>query len=432
MKSQNLRWLAWGFVGIYAFLVITGSLLQLSLGVAFADIPVPAFVALYTILGLWVVLGSLIVTRHPYNPVGWLLCIGMALPALDPFFFGYVMYSLRVFQGSLPGTVPALIWLNWSGMPFGVYILTLLMLLFPDGHLLSNRWRILPWVATGSLVVYITLKGLEPGDLFVSGLPMNNPAGVPASTWESLAPVMGIGLAVMVVCYSAAWWSLAIRLRRGKGEERQQVKWILPPAALFAIGIPVIVYGESTNNFQLAQFGGIIHMIAVSGIILGSSFAIFKYHLYDIDIIIRRTLVYGLLTGSLAIIYLTSVTLLQGFLTTVSGQQSTVAIVISTLAVAALFTPFRHRIQSFIDRRFYRSKYDVDQALSAFSVQVRDVVDLERLMAELLRIVDDTVQPASSSLWLKEREASSEDHPPIRRPGGGNREHRPVVLFDEP
>ncbi|MDX1435671.1 MAG: hypothetical protein R3335_02595 [Anaerolineales bacterium] len=409
MKSRNLGWLAWGIVGLFFVLIAIGFFLQAHIGKTYFDFPLPALVALYSILGIWVVLGALIVMRHPEHPVGWLLCIGMSLPALDPFAFGYVVFSLHAAPDLLPGTTPALLWLNWSGMPSGVYILTIVMLLFPTGKLLSSRWRGVQWAATVAFITYLVLKTLEPGPVIFGSFPADNPVGLPQEIWGILEALIWTAAGVMVICYAAAWWSLIIRLRTGGGDERQQVKWIIPPATLFGIGTPIILYGEAAKNFDITQLGGAVHMVAIAGVIIGSSISIFKYHLYDIDIIINRTLVYGALTGTLAFVYFVLVTLLQNLLSAFSGpfaqgwQETPFAIVVSTLVIAVLFNPLRRRIQRFIDHRFYRRKYDAARTLEAFSASIRENVDLLDLSEVLLTTVLDSLQPEHASLWLHDQ-----------------------------
>jgi hypothetical protein len=209
---------------------------------------------------------------------------------------------------------------------------------------------------------------------------------------------MLLALVILSTCLLAGGFSLILRLRRARGDERQQVKWLLLPLGLFVIGIPIIVLSENDPTGLLMLLGGGMHMLAVSGMVVATAFAIFKYRLYDIDLIINRTLVYSALTGSLALVYFLSVVLLQQ----VFSAQSQFSIVLSTLATAALFSPLRRRIQEIIDKRFYRRRYDAERIISAFAVQMRDQVELEKLSAALLATVEETMQPERAALWMRD------------------------------
>jgi hypothetical protein len=404
MNRRTARRLAGSLLGIYVVLATTGLVLQVLTRTSFADlsVPIPLLFIFFFVLGLWPLTGALIVWHYPRQPVGWLWCIGIPTAAMDQFSAGYASLGTYVFPGSLPGMDLALVWLNWSGMPFGIVYFTSLLLLFPNGRLLSSRWRKVAWTAVGALVLYLPIKALEPGPLVIYPS-LNNPIAVSEPVWKVLAPVQWTAITSLWLCFTAAIVSMIFRLHQAHEEERQQVKWLIFPAILFWLGIPFNVLGEYEPSGALFGLAGITHMVAVTGMVIATAIAIFRYRLYDIDIIINKTLVYGALTGALVLVYFSSVVVLQQ----VIPAESPISIVLSTLAIAALFSPLRRRIQNAIDRRFYRQKYDTEQILAAFSVRMRDEVELERLSEALLSAVEETMQPEHVSMWLKQTDGIS-------------------------
>ncbi len=403
LNIRNARWLAWSLVALYVILATIGLTLQVLSQTSFGDfaVPVPMLFVFFGVLGLWATIGALIVARHPQHPVGWLLCVGLITPAIDQFATGYVGQTLIGRPGLLPVTVIAQVWLNGSGMTFGILLFTLISLLSPDGRFLSRNWRRVAWIASGACFVYLFLKALEPGPLMLFPS-LNNPVGVDDTRWVILNPLMWLALIILVASFLAACTSLILRMRRGRGEERQQVKWLILPMGLFAVGIPLLVFGEHAPPIRvLFNIGGSIHFLAVLSMVIAVAISIFKYRLYDIDIIIRRTLTYSALTGLLALIYFGVVVLLQAGVGALTRERdSPLVTVLSTLAIAALSTPLRRGVQNFINRRFYRQKYDAEQTLAAFANTARDEVDMEQLAGELLGVVETTMQPESASLWL--------------------------------
>jgi hypothetical protein len=277
------------------------------------------------------------------------------------------------------------------------------VLYFPDGELLSRRWRYLVWAIVADFAVLLA------AGLFYAGLesPMfrgfRNPLANPVGTriWESAN-------LLFFPIYGLAPLSLVIRFRRARGVERQQVKWPLFSALIIFIAVGLyfvggVLYGNTQDN-PVARVGLVFEQISVMSFPITVGMAILRYRLYDIDIIIRKTLQYTLVSGILAVIYFGVVTQLEALLRTASGQGSPLAVVISTLAIAALFNPLRKRVQAFIDRRFYRRRYDTERVLAAFSASLRDEVDLDELRDSILEVVDETMQPARVSLWLRDVE----------------------------
>lgn len=284
--------------------------------------------------------------------------------------------------------------------------MTLLMLLFPTGRPLSPRWNVLAWIAVGRVVVAIPVGALVPRPSGYFPFPTDLIAAGDAIK-AALVPFKTLLTIVGLLCFLAAAFSLLVRLIRSRGVERQQIKWIvyaaafLPPAfILIFMGGPQQAQGMSLMMLTGAFFG----VTASIGITIASAIAIFRYRLWDIDIIIRRTLVYGLLTSALALIYFLSIVLLQQLFQASTGQQSPVAIVISTLIIAALFNPLRGRLQAFIDRRFYRRKYDAEKILSQFAAALQNEVDINALTQNLLTVVQETMEPEGLSLWLIDQE----------------------------
>jgi hypothetical protein len=270
-------------------------------------------------------------------------------------------------------------------------------LYFPDGRLVSPRWR---WVVRLALFfagVSTVSSAFLRGEIKDSGLV--NPLGIVAlrSVLGPLDTVNEVGY-FGILFVSAA--SLVVRFRRSGSVERQQIKWL----AFAALAIPVwFLTNAPIAAVSLTLFLVMDALISSALIPLAAGVAILRYRLYDIDVVINRTLVYGLLTASLALVYLGGVTAVQTLLRVLTGQeqQPQLAVVATTLVIAALFNPLRRRIQAFIDRRFYRRKYDAAKTLEAFSAKLREETDLGALNAELVAVVRETMQPAHVSVWLR-------------------------------
>jgi hypothetical protein len=349
--------------------------------------------------------GALIASRRPHNPIGW-ICLAVGLFwMLNIMSGGYGIYGLLASPGSVP--FPAAIGSQgeWMG-PATVGLLgTYLILLFPDGRLPSAGWRPLAWLSGTVLVLVSIANALAPGPLPDLG-GVRNPFGLEGYPWMSGARD-ALNL-LLSVCMLASVSSLVIRYRRSGGEVRQQIKWIAFAASVVALGVSgAVVLG----TFAAGTAGGTHPLLigllkdaitlSFAGVPIAVGFAVLKYRLYNIDVIINRTLVYGSLTATLVALYFGGIVVLQRFFVLLTGKQSTLAVVASTLLIAALFTPLRRRIQSYIDRRFYRRKYDARKTLEAFSAKLRDETDLEALSDDLVAIVRETMQPAHVSLWLR-------------------------------
>jgi len=348
---------------------------------------------------LFALVGALITSRHPRNAIG----LVMMLPGLSFAFLIDVIAPATTGQFPPPAT-PSILFLivlwfsNWNWLLLVLPIM-FIMLLFPTGRTLSTRWNWLVYLGLGIaaiLVLTITFaQELAPNtDPIPWSVP--NPIGFLKSEW--IDAITGPFLILFPVWIILCAISLFVRFRRSRGVEREQIKWLFYAGAVFVVFYMPSFIGNTYS--QAESFWNLLLPIGMSTFPIAIAIAILRYRLYDIDIIIRRTLQYTLLTGLLALVYLGSVVLLQGLVENLTGEQSPVVIVISTLVIAALFNPLRIRVQDFIDRRFFRKKYDAEQALAQFAVVARDEVDMDQLNAALLQAVEETMQPEKISLWL--------------------------------
>ncbi len=420
MSPRAAAWLAWSLWGLSVVLFAPSVPLYLanptSGGLALRVVEVVVTMALVLTLSS---MGALVATRRPENRVGWiLLAAGVALGAAlstD----GYAEFSLADPSGRLPGTE----WMAWAAQWILILglgqVMAFLPLVFPNGRLPSHRWRLVGWLAVVALAMIGLTRAFAPGQL--EEYPeIENPLGtgmLGGNFWSSLN---GAGWALFMVSSVLSATSMVVRLRRAQGVERQQLKWFASAAALVAIAIvatftayafTAVVYmtDAQTPYLEVAQ---LLLLASLTGLPIAVGVAILRYRLYDIDLLINRTLVYGSLTAILALVYLGGVVSLQYAFRALTGQESQLAIVASTLAIAALFNPLRRRVQGFVDRRFYRRKYDARKTLEAFSVKLREETDLDTLNAELVGVVRETMQPSHVSLWLRPDMASKKDEAP--------------------
>ena len=338
---------------------------------------------------LFAVLGALIVARSG-NRVGWLLI----LPALAVTFMSLV----EPIFAEPPVDPPALYWLvlwvyNWSWIAIFFPVL-LLPLHFPNGRPPTPPWRWLNWLAVFMWAFFAFVAALIGP---IGPFPLDpswriaNPVGFFSEDFfDSVTPLWVLGLIVLAL---GSVLSLIRRYRHAGIVEKEQIKWLLYAAALF--GLAYALY-SLVQSWLPGKYGDLMFMITLPLFPIAITAAILRYRLFDIDIIIRKTAVYGLLTILLALVYFGSVILLQTLFGEFLGEQSTIILVVSTLLIAALFSPVRRWLQNAIDRRFYRSKYDAQQVLARFAQVARSETDLENLSAELLT---ETLQPQSVGLW---------------------------------
>jgi len=381
--------LAWPLFGVWVALTIASAVLQLAAGEV-VDALIPAAL----IVLAWV--GALLWVRRPENPIGaLLLCLAMLVTA------SIVADGVHLAwedARELPLGVALLVWFDeWIiFLEFGL-VGIVLPLLFPDGKLPSRRWRPLLWL--GVAVVLSAAAGTAfgtpsfdgDGALIRNPLAVGGPVG---ETLDALKAVSGAGFAAVVLCSFAG---VAVRLRRAGGVERQQLKWFALAIGILLTGLAAAAVSEAVGWEPLGNVGWSLFLGSlVFGMPIAIAVAVLRYRLYDIDLVIRRTLVYGALTATLAVAYLGLVLLIG-----LAVGQSGFAVAASTLAVAAAFRPLRARIQAAVDRRFYRRRFDATRTLEWFGARLRDELDLEAMGADLRGVVLDTVQPAHVSLWLR-------------------------------
>jgi hypothetical protein len=339
--------------------------------------------------------GVVVTLMRPENLVGWAMSVpGVALLAGGVLETYADLALLAKPEAGLPGGTVALALSGgvWTALIAGLFVL---LLVFPAGRI-PRRWRLVTTfvlLGLGTVWAIITTHSGHfdpPLDAFENPLAFTSETGYTAV----VSPIV-IGCVVSIVLAAG---NLILRFRRSRGEERQQFKWFAGAAGLLLVGLPLQYFAEASGP------AGILFLAAVLALPVSVGIAILRYRLYEIDVIIRRTLVYGVVTAALAGLYFGIVLLLQQVFSSFAGG-SDLAVAGSTLAVAALFRPVRGRIQALVDRRFYRRKYDTQSTLEAFSGRLREQVDLEALSAELQRVVGETMQPASVSLWLRAKES---------------------------
>jgi hypothetical protein len=350
--------------------------------------------------GAWPTIGAVIVARQPRNRIGW-LCCGVGF-LLGPAFLGqdYAWYALMHRPGSLPGGL-AMGWLgSWPWFIALELILVFVPLLFPNGHLVSPRWRPVAWTAAAWLTLIWVGAAFSPGPLEGAGAKtVPNPLGIEGAeaAFNLLETIGGLGLGLLILVSVA---SLVVRFRRARGVERQQLKWFTYATVLSVLLFLIfILTGLDTRAPSL--LGYVIAALWLMAIPMAIGVAVLRYHLFDIDRLINRTLVYGLLTAMLAVVYAAVVLALGQLFGGLGTEPPSWAVAGATLAVAALFQPARRRIQQAVDRRFNRRKYNVARTVEAFAVRLRNELDLDSLSAELVAVVDNTMQPTAVSLWLR-------------------------------
>jgi hypothetical protein len=359
---------------------------------------------------VFLTVGTVIVARRPKNVIGWLCCaIGAAVS-----FSGFGSSDAARSIAADPDRIPGALVLHLLGqvlylMPL-LGLLPVLVLVFPTGRLPSRRWRPVLWIVVVGLALYVISVMLKPGPAG-DGLPAN-PLGVEAAdrVLGPIAAVSGLLFAVFVVLVLA---SLVVRFRRARGEERQQLKWLVYGVLLLALLIPTL--GRVVEQIPSPFAGPVFAAVMFSIIPVAIGLAVLKYRLYDIDRIISRTLAYALLTALLAGLYAVVVLVLGQLFGGITERPPSWAVAGATLAVASLFQPARRRIQAVVDRRFNRRKYNAARTVEAFSARLRNQVDLDTLSGELLSVVDQTMQPTTASLWLQ---PSTQIRPAGSRRGG--------------
>jgi hypothetical protein len=346
--------------------------------------------------------GAVLASRRPDHPVGWLLlALGLSVSAAGVA-DGYAPYGLLARPGALPGARYAALF-SPATLVIDLACIGFVLLLTPTGSLPSPRWRWPARALVAAPLVFVLAVALGPAPLGTEYQSVANPLGLGALAGPLLAAT-GVALAVTVLAALVAAGSLVARFRRARGVERQQLRWVAFGAALVAVAAALVLAAIATETMALFSwaFG-----VCVTILPLAIGAAILRYRLYDLDRIVSRTLAYGLLTVVLGLGYAGVVLLLGQLL----GRESSLAVAGATLAVAAVFQPARRRVQRLVDRRFNRRRYDAARTIQGFSVRLRQQVDLDALTAQLLAVVDQTMQPTQVSLWLRPPTERSGPHP---------------------
>jgi hypothetical protein len=379
------------------------SLLFLVLNLSHPDVHIFDYWLENTLISLvFSTIGAVIASRRPENSIGWLFCVVGLLGGIRHFTSQYVIYTLLADPGSLVGG-EVLAWVTfWLWVPH-LGLMVFLPLLFPDGRLPSRRWRWVAW-CIGFVILSGTVSAAFSSVPLFAGLgQIQNPLGIEEADGTSWLALTLSGILVLWgVLLLVATASTFARLHYATGIERQQLKWFAYAVATAVSGAVLRYVLSATADVSWAWWVGLV--IVTVGLVflaIAVGIAILHYRLYEIDLIINKTLVYGLLTVTLALVYLSSVFTLNQLFIALIGEGSQLVIVASTLLIAALFNPLRRRIQGFIDRRFYRRKYDAAKTLEAYGAKLREETDLERLCEDLMAVVHETLQPAYVSLWLR-------------------------------
>jgi hypothetical protein len=408
MRPRTSTWIAWS-LGTLWVVLLAPTLLLFTSNLFNPEVEVYGLWVQGTFVGvIFPAIGLFLVSRRPEHPIGWLFCAAGLVVGLDHFCGEYAIYALLAQPGSLPAGQAAAWVSSWLWVPFTA-LCAYLVLLFPDGRLPSGRWRSFAWLVGIAAIVGVAVQALLPVPT-CEVCPIENPLGIEGL--ESVAELVDALVEAFLVgaLGSLALASLFLRFRRASGVEHQQIKWLVFIFSVLFLGatLAYIVYSATEARWAWSV-GQSLLAVASVGVPIAMGVAILRYRLYDIDSLINRTLVYGSLTLLLAAVYFGGVTLTEAIFRTLTGQeeQPQLAIVVSTLVIAALFTPLRRRIQSFIDRRFYRKKYDAAKTLESFSAKLRDETDLDALSDDLVGLVRETMQPAHVSLWLRPDTAST-------------------------
>jgi hypothetical protein len=403
MSARTATWLAWSLCALsLALTALSFLLLILNLSYPKTHLYAPWLDNTITAV-FYPTVGALVASRRPENPVGWLLCLFGLVISISYFCAQYAIYALLAQPDSLPAG-EAMVWIVSWVLPIMNGLTVFYILLFPTGRLPSRRWRWLGWLTVAFVVVGVILAAFSSGALLGILGPIQNPLGIEGFSNIYYKAILFIMTPLLT---AAAALAVFIRLRRAIGVERQQIKWFAY-AAVATVSTTILAYiipGVIDTHLWFERVGFALVIAFIPAVPIAIGIAILRYRLYDIDILINRTLVYGSLTAMLVALYFVGIVVLQRFFVLLTGQQSTLAVVASTLLIAALFSPMRRRIQSFIDRGFYRRKYDAARTLEVFSAKLRDETDLDALSDDLVGVVRETMQPAHVSLWLRPEES---------------------------
>jgi hypothetical protein len=399
-KDKRNAIIAWVSFGLIAASVIAAMVYYFSTSPA-GEKP-QLFELLFPVVPvLFSFVGALIISHQPRNVIGLLMMLpGVAMTfVVDAYLKPYIIGEIPLPAVPSPFFLLILWFSNWNWLLLVLPIM-FIMILFPTGRAISPRWNRLTYFGAGIMIVFILsitfADALAPGSA-PEVWQVSNPIGFLKIEWIDfiVAPFLIVFPVWIILCAV----SLFVRFRLAKAIEREQIKWLFYAGAVFVVFYAPSFIGNTYS--QASNIWNLLLPLGMSTFPIAIAIAILRYRLYDIDIIIRKTLQYALLTGLLVLVYFGSVILLQTLVENLTGEQTPLVIVLSTLAIAALFNPLRVRVQDFIDRRFYRKKYDAEQTLAQFAATARDEVDMDKLTDTLLVVVEETLQPERASLWLK-------------------------------
>jgi hypothetical protein len=390
---RRWTWVAWSMLAIYLAGVGVGFPLMVANGESQQD---PAGQAsLLVAFTAFMVMGAVIVAHRPDNTIGWIFSVIGLLTGTGFFAWQYAEYAYITRGSPLPGAMLSAWYNSWWWYPTIILATVFTLLVFPTGRLLSARWRPVAWLTAAITVTVVALTAFAPTLNLGERTEFRNPIGlsaIPNAAYRALGAVL-VGL--LPVCTAAAVVSLVLRFRRSQGVERQQLKWFTYAGVLgFSWSVADLVVPD------VAPFN-VFSGLTIALVPVAAGIAVLRYRLYDIDRLINRTLVYGLLTALLAGTYAGGVLILGQVFGRVGRDPPSWVVAAATLTVAALFQPARRRIQAVVDRRFNRRKYNATKTIEVFSTRLRDEVDLDTLSTELMAVVDQTMQPTTASLWLR-------------------------------
>jgi MFS family permease len=400
-----VRLLAWLPLGLYGIFTAVGLILHGLAGIHEDPTGLAGVALMSAAILVSSFVGSLIAARRPSHPIGWLLAGTALVWALLECSFGYAAYGLVAHPGSLPAALPVAL-LRRTMEPLTLLGPALVFLLFPDGRLPSRRWRPVAWAGVAAAAVLMLGWIVDPGTITIGPLEIRSPLQVGPALLSILTPLWVVAFVLLLAVALASAVSSWLRLRRARGQARQQLKWFAYATAFLPVGFGLLIFGPSTTTDWI---GGALVAVGSVGLPVAVAVAIFRYRLYEIDRVINRTLVYGALTIVLGGVYAGIVLAVGQLFGGLGATSPSWAVAGATLAVAALFQPARRRIQQTVDRRFDRRRYDAATTIQAFSARLRDQIDLDTLSAELLSVVNQTMQPTQASLWLRPPKAPA--HP---------------------
>lgn len=343
--------------------------------------------------------GAVVSARRSRNPIGWILLGSGLLLA--------VTFPLDVFARAAaagfadPGLGRWAAWANpLTFIPFFGTLLVFLPLLFPDGRLLSPRWRVVAWVSGAAMAAWMLAEALRPGQLADHYPGLENPLPITAPEWLVNALEIIGGPLLFAPIIIAVGVNVVVRFRRSSGVARQQYKWVALPAALLIIFIPLNDLWFRDASGVLRVVGDIVFVVALGGLPVGVGLAAMRYRLYEIDRLVSRTVTYALVVGVLAAVFAALTIALPQAVGL--PEENPLMVAVATLTAAALFNPLRRRVQDRVDRRFNRARYDAQQEVDRFSERLRTDLEIEDVAGVMLDVVAKTIEPSTASVWVKE------------------------------